>query len=211
MKRTLLTTAILAAGIAVAIPVAAQQFGPGMGRGGMHMAQWGGGGHGMGRMCEEGEARAAGMLAYAEKRLNITDAQRAAWTRLAEQVRTSAAEMQKTCLANRPQPQPGQGPQQTTLPERLGRMETMLTARLETMKRVKPALDDLYAQLTPEQKEIADEFVNRGMRGMQGMGGMQGMRGGPGGPGMPGCPGMPGMQGGPGGPGGGPGGPRQPG
>ncbi|NYZ13326.1 Spy/CpxP family protein refolding chaperone [Azospirillum sp. RWY-5-1] len=189
MKRTLLSTAILAVGIAVAIPVAAQQFGPGQGRGGMHGAHWGGG-PGMGRMCEEGEARAAGMLAYAEKRLNITDAQRAAWTKLADQVRTSAAEMQKTCLANRPQPpQPGQGPQQTTLPDRLGHMETMMTAGLESIKRVKPALDDLYAQLTPEQKKLADEFVNRGMRGMQG------------GPGKPGGPGMPG----------GPGAPRQPG
>lgn len=192
MKRTLLSTAILAVGIAVAIPVAAQQFGPGQGRGGMHAAHWGGG-PGMERMCDEGEARAAGMLAYAEKRLNITDAQRAAWTKLADQVRTSAAEMQKTCTANRPQPpQPGQPPQPATLPDRLGHMETMLSARLDSIKRVKPALDDLYAQLSPEQKKLADEFVNRGMHRMHG---------GPGGPGKPGAPGMPG----------GPDAPRQPG
>jgi hypothetical protein len=54
--------------------------------------------------------------------------------------------------------QPGMGMmgQAGSLPERLDRQETMLTARLDAVHKMKAALTPLYAALTPEQKAKID-------------------------------------------------------
>ncbi|MDQ2102719.1 Spy/CpxP family protein refolding chaperone [Azospirillum isscasi] len=170
MKRAMMTTAALVLGLGLAVPVFAQQQpGPGAGPGGDH-------GRHFSRMCEDQDARLAGMLAYAEKKLNITDQQRAAWTKFADTAKASQKHTQDLCTKYKDQPMPA------AAPARLERMEAMMSARLAQLQEVRPALTDLYAQLTPDQQKQADRFLNRAGRGMgggmgDGMGGHHGMRG----------------------------------
>ena len=46
-----------------------------------------------------------------------------------------------------------------TLPDKLAGRETMLAARLEALRRLKAAVDPLYAALTADQKKTADEIM----------------------------------------------------
>jgi len=46
-----------------------------------------------------------------------------------------------------------------TLPVRLAAQETRLAARLETLRKLKAAVDPLYAALTADQKKTADEIM----------------------------------------------------
>jgi len=161
MKRALLTTLAVAGSLAVAVPVFAQQAGPGQGgpqggpRGGERGMMYDGGAR-FARMCENQDARLAGMLAFAEKRLNITDAQKAAWNRFADQARASQKPMQDACATLKDKPQPA------TAIERLDRMDTMMTARQAQFHQMLPAIKEMYGQLTPDQQKIADEMLNRG-------------------------------------------------
>jgi hypothetical protein len=128
---------------------------------GRHMMGGGmmGGGFGPARLCENREARTAGMLAFAERRLGITEAQRPAWDAFRQAVEASGAPVREACaeLAGADRP--------STLPQRLARMERMGDAHLSQLKAVRPALDTLYAQLTPEQRESADAMMSHGRRG----------------------------------------------
>ena len=180
MKRTLFVTAALALGLAVALPVAAQQFGHGpmgsgmMGQGpmghgmkgwGMHHAHggWGPGGAArFERMCEDQDARLAGMLAFAKEKLDITAQQETAWTKFTEAARASQQPMEQACATLKDQAQP------TTLPERLERMQTVMTARATQLEQMVPAVKELYGQLTPEQQKTADSIMQRGRRGFFG-------------------------------------------
>ncbi|CAO3399428.1 Spy/CpxP family protein refolding chaperone [Azospirillum sp. 11R-A] len=179
MKRALLTSALLVAGLGVAVPVFAQggpqPGGPGPAGGpDRHFA----------RMCEDQEARLAGKLAYAEKKLNITEQQRAAWTKFADAARSSLKPTQDLCVKFKDAPPPA------ALPQRLERAEQMMQAHLQQVQTVRPALTDLYAQLTPDQQKQADRMLNPGPGGMGGHhmgphhGGPMGDRGGPGHHGM---------------------------
>ena len=49
--------------------------------------------------------------------------------------------------------------QTVTLPEKLALHEKMMTAHLEALRRLKTAVDPLYAALSPEQKKTGDELV----------------------------------------------------
>jgi periplasmic protein CpxP/Spy len=51
-----------------------------------------------------------------------------------------------------------------TLPERAQCMEEMTAMRLEQIRQVRPALDEVYATFTEDQKKTADEMVERFMR-----------------------------------------------
>jgi LTXXQ motif family protein len=44
-------------------------------------------------------------------------------------------------------------------PERLDRMETMMTGMLESVRTTKAATTPLYAVLTDEQKKLADDLI----------------------------------------------------
>lgn len=137
-------------------------------------------GFGADRMCGgDHEARQAGMLAYAEKKLGITDAQRDAWNGVVAAVKSGGDAMAKACETAKPADP--KAPQ--TLPQRLDSMQTFATLRAEQATKVVPAVKALYEKLTPEQKTIADGFFSHGFGGMGGHG--PGMGGpGMGGPGM---------------------------
>lgn len=169
MKRAFLTSALLVAGFGLAVPVFAQQpappaGGPAAGGPDRHFA----------RMCEDQDARLAGKLAYAEKKLRITDQQRAAWNAFADSARASLKPTQDLCVRFKDEPRPA------ALPQRLERAETMMQAHLQQLQTVRPALTALYGQLTPEQQKSADRLLNQGGGSRHGgMGyGMHGMHGG---------------------------------
>ena len=179
MKRALLTTLAIAGSLAVAVPAFAQQGGPGGGPQGPGGPGRGDPGQGFARMCDNQDARLAGMLAFAEKKLKITDAQKEAWTKFADQARASQTPVQTACTTLKDKPKPANAI------ERLERMDTLMTARQQQMHQMLPAIKEMYAQLTPEQQKVADEMLNRGpgrggMRG-HGHGGMHGPGGGMGG------------------------------
>ena len=65
--------------------------------------------------------------------------------------------------------------QQATLPDRLTAGENALAARLDSLRKLKAAVDQLYAALTDEQKKTADELTTGPIGGGM-MGGGQGRR-----------------------------------
>jgi hypothetical protein len=83
------------------------------------------------------------------------------------------------------------GPPPQTTPERLARMQQMMTLRQSAMTAVIEATRRFYDQLDPAQKRAFDALPTQrgmGMGGMHGMGGMGGMEGMPMGPPPPGSP-----------------------
>ena len=46
-----------------------------------------------------------------------------------------------------------------TLPDKIAARETMLTARLEALRKLKAAVYPLYAALTADQKKTADDIM----------------------------------------------------
>jgi hypothetical protein len=108
--------------------------------------------------CEAGIARRAARAAYVEALLNLTPQQRP----LAEKVETAlqnAAEKEHQLCAALPTDAKAMP---TTLMDRFSRREQMMQARLDGMKEVEPALQALYAALTPQQKAILDHPFHRG-------------------------------------------------
>jgi hypothetical protein len=144
--------AVLVVGLGLAVRAYAQQHPGGMmgahGDPAAHFAE----------MCDTMEARQAGMLAFAEVRLGLTDAQRPAWTKFAAAVKLSSAPMKQFCASTVGQPMP------KTLPDHLHRMEAMETARLERLRQITPAVEELYGTLDAKQKEMADHMVEHMMQ-----------------------------------------------
>ena len=54
----------------------------------------------------------------------------------------------------------GQG---ANLPDRLAAREKMMAARLDALRRLKSAVDPLYAALSDDQKKTADELLMSSM------------------------------------------------
>ena len=114
-------------------------------------------------MCHNPDAKLAGELAYQEVRLGITDAQRPAWRKMADAIKAAQEPVRHFCSQVASQPAP------TTFPERLQRMQEMAEAHATAMRNAIPAITQMYNQLTPDQKKLADEIMvpgrGSGMRG----------------------------------------------
>ncbi len=161
-KKTIL--ALLTVSALSATSVALAQGGPGMGYGGgpgrgWHMWEgWGPRWGGPDTMID----RVDGRLAFLKTELTITDAQTAAWDKLAEAIRKSAASRTERMRGKWSGDEPGK-----TLVERLEAHEQFMSARLDELKQIKAAWSELYQGLTESQKKEADEIVLP----MMGMGG----------------------------------------
>ena len=140
MKRGTLT--LVAAGIALAfaVPISvafsepappAQNAGPGMMHPGMSHP---GGAEAFQHRCENAEAHRAAKLAYAEVKLQLTEAQKPAWIRFADAVKAASEPQARLCadLAGKPAP--------VALPDRLDRAERLASVRLAEIQAVRPAL-----------------------------------------------------------------------
>jgi hypothetical protein len=132
------------------------------------------------KMCGDMYAHQAAHLAYVEAKLDLTAQQRPAWTKWQQANLDAAAKMRTACLEAAPK---AEG--RPTAPEREARMEKFLTLKLQTLQATRPALEALYAELTPEQKTVFDRSSHmhghhghgegHGGMGMHGMG-MHGQR-----------------------------------
>ena len=109
----------------------------------------------MGMMGGEGTmpSFAEGRTAFIKAELAITDAQKGVWAAYSAALRKNLESMQgmrKTMMSTM---------QAATPVERLDRHITAMEARLQSLKEVKPALADLYAALSDDQKKKADGLL----------------------------------------------------
>jgi hypothetical protein len=93
-----------------------------------------------------------GRLAFLKTELKITDAQLPLWNAFAQAMRDNATAMQAM-------PHAMGMSKAATLPDKLAERETMLTAHIEAVRKLKAAADPLYAALNPDQKKTADEIM----------------------------------------------------
>jgi hypothetical protein len=138
-------------------PPAAGMQGPGMqgGAGGMMgMMRMMMGQDGMGGMSMMA-GHVEGRLAFLKTELKITDAQLPLWNAVADAIRANAKSMSEMMSGG----MMGSSQTTATLPEKLALREKMMTTHLEAFRRLKAAVDPLYAALSPEQKKSADELL----------------------------------------------------
>jgi hypothetical protein len=152
-------------------PGMGQDMGPGMGprmgmgggpggdeRGMMgHHHRWMHGMHGMMQLspqqrCEERLARRAGRVAYTVAKLKLTPEQRPLWDNLRGLMQAAADRQHQLCATLKPAGERGQ----ETVLDRASRREQFLTARLQSVQQTRPALEQLYQALTPDQKAVID-------------------------------------------------------
>lgn len=125
---------------------------PMMGMMRMMMGQDGMGG--MSMMSTAMTQHVEGRLAFLKTELKITDAQLPLWNNFAQAVRDNAKAMGSMMQGG----MMGMS-QSMKLPDRLAMREKMMTAHLEALRKLKAAVDPLYAALTDEQKKAADQLM----------------------------------------------------
>lgn len=114
-------------------------------------------------------------LAYVRTALKITDAQQAQWDSFANVLRKHARDMdqrvQKFRAARADGAKTAQRPDRrnVTAIERLERTQQRMAERSARLTEVISAAKPLYATLSPDQKQVADEMIAR--RGQGGRGG----------------------------------------
>jgi hypothetical protein len=94
-----------------------------------------------------------GRLAFLKTELKITDAQLPQWNAVADAIRANAKSMSAMSDGMMG------ASQTTTLPDKLALREKTMAAHLEALRRLKAAVDPLYAALSDEQKKTADELL----------------------------------------------------
>ena len=107
--------------------------------------------------CEERLARRAGMIAYTTAKLNLTPEQRPLWDKLQGLMQAAGDQQRQLCASLKPAGERGQ----ETILDRVTRREQFLSARLQAIQQTRPALEQLYQALTPEQKAIIDHPFRR--------------------------------------------------
>jgi hypothetical protein len=133
-----------------------------MGQGMMGQGMMGQGMMGQGAMCggmgQMGMMSAIaghveGRVAFLKAELKIADAQLPLWNAVAEAMRENEKNTVEACatMMNRNQA--------AKLPDRLAAREKMLTAHLDAVRKLKAAIDPLYAALNDEQKKAADQIM----------------------------------------------------
>ena len=104
--------------------------------------------------CDERLAWRAAMRAYTEAKLDLTPEQRPLWDRVESIAQTEQQKERQLCAALKPGGD-------TTMLDRLDRMQQFLSTRLEALQAAKPAVQALYQALTPEQRAIFDHPYRR--------------------------------------------------
>jgi len=104
--------------------------------------------------CTDRLAWRAAMRAYAEVKLNLTPDQRPLWDRVQNAAQAEEQKERQLCSSRKPSAE-------MTLPDRMDRMQQVLSTRLEALQSAKPAVQALYQALTPEQRAILDHPFRR--------------------------------------------------
>jgi periplasmic protein CpxP/Spy len=107
-------------------------------------------------VCDNLDAFLAAALAFGRAKLALGDSQIPAWNKFAATTRDAVEPIRQACAVP---PGPGAKPAALPLPERLENAERFGSAGLEALHQLRPAVTELYAALTPEQREIADRLA----------------------------------------------------
>ncbi len=113
-------------------------------------------GMGGGDVCGRMTAHMDGRLAYLKAELKITPAEESVWNDYAAAVKDNAKSLGERCTALVAQSKD----KTPSLPERLDIQDQFMTARLDALRSIGKALKPLYAALSDEQKQLADQFIN---------------------------------------------------
>lgn len=95
-----------------------------------------------------------GRLAFLKTELKITDAQTPMWNAFAQAVRDNAKAMEAMMQGG----MMGMS-QSAKLPDKLEMREKMMATHLDALRKLKTAVDPLYAAFSDEQKKTADEIM----------------------------------------------------
>jgi len=106
-----------------------------------------------------------GRIAFLKTELKITDEQQPLWNAVADAMRTVAKDMPSmpNCMSMMQSVMQTSG----TVPEELAAHEKAATAHLEGLRKLKGAVEPLYAALSDDQKKTADQLMF-GPMGMMG-------------------------------------------
>jgi hypothetical protein len=104
--------------------------------------------------CEERLAWRAAVRAYTETKLDLTAEQRPLWDKMQSIAQSELQKERQLCAALKPG-------EETTVLDRLDRMQQFLSTRLDALQAAKPAVQALYQALTPEQRTIFDHPFRR--------------------------------------------------
>jgi len=110
------------------------------------------------QMCTNHVAEVAAKLAFAESKLELTDAQKPLFAKWRQAIMDSANKHKASCLAMAPKVEA-----HPTILDQQSHEEMMLAARLETLKASHPALQALYDSLNPEQRKFLDQAHHHAM------------------------------------------------
>lgn len=165
----LILNALVAAGLATAVPMTfAQTAVPGNPQG-PHHAQ--GAQHGQHAFRLPGE-RVEARLAYLKTALKITEAQQPQWDAFAGVMRKQAQESDARIKAQHEKMAAHDGAQHPSAIERLERRQAFMATAAARLGERLAVEKPLYAALTPEQQQIADQVLagggHRGRHGGQG-------------------------------------------
>ena len=107
--------------------------------------------------------RVEARLAYLRTALKINDAQQPQWENFASVLRRHARDMDQRIQQRRAQAgqQGGRDPRTVSAIERLERTQQRMAVRSAQLNEVIVAAKPLYAALSPEQKQVADEMLAR--------------------------------------------------
>ncbi|MDH3288020.1 MAG: Spy/CpxP family protein refolding chaperone [Betaproteobacteria bacterium] len=123
-------------------------------------------GHGQRAMRLPSE-RIEARLAYLKTALKITDAQEAQWNSFADALRQHTRGADERFKARHAQRDQNVRRTPPTAIERMERRQARLAAAAERLKKTLTAAKPLYAALSPEQQQIADELFARRGRGFR--------------------------------------------
>jgi hypothetical protein len=113
-------------------------------------------GHGMKRICSDGRTeKLEDAIGFVEAFFSFNAEQKTAWDGLATALRDGSEAIGKNCAAMR------EAGGEKTATGKLARVETMLTAGLEVVKKVRPAFDRFYGTLDEKQRAALDKLIER--------------------------------------------------
>ena len=145
----------MAQGVPGGCPMMGETAGGGMPMMGMmHMMTGQDGAGGMAMMATAMAEHVEGRLAFLKTELKITDAQLPLWNDFAQVVRDNAKAMGTMMQGG----MMGMS-QSAKLPDKLAMREKMMTVHLDALRKLKAAVDPLYAAFTDEQKKAADQLM----------------------------------------------------
>ena len=119
--------------------------------------------HGMARMCSPHRAeRVERMIDFADSFMSFTAPQQQAFDDLTVSLRTANTRMDRTCAQAKADDSPGNAT------ARLAKLETFLSAGLQSVQEIRPSFDKFYDSLSAKQQKSLDDMLNR--RGHRGRG-----------------------------------------